>query len=280
MNHPKNGTKRYRYRLNGKKLFGTLFALGLIAACIIVIAVSLDKAGAAVAGMETSPSAITAAQNSAQQSSTQSTALQTSADVSKTHSMDPAEALQGRLIVVDAGHGGFDPGAPGEDGVREDELNLEVALKLKAELETRGAEVIMTREDEGALAATKEEDMAERRRIIQESGSDIVISVHMNSFPQDPGVSGPLVLFAPGSVKGKSLAGWIQDSLNEALGDDGSARSQDNLIILESGNQPCVIVECGYLSNEEEEELLQQEDYQQRIAEAICDGAAEYFCGE
>jgi N-acetylmuramoyl-L-alanine amidase len=278
MNHPTKEIKRNRYRINGKKLWGALLVLGFISACIVIIAASLNRAEAAV-GTErwTSPSAIITI---VQSSAAQSAEAQTGASASQPHTTNPAEALKGRLIVVDAGHGGFDPGASGVSGVREDELNLQVAMKLKAELEARGAEVIMTREDENALAATKEEDMAKRRRIIEESGSDIVISVHMNSFPQDPGVSGPLVLFAPGSEQGKKLAGWIQDYLNEALEDDGSARSHDNLIILESGTQPCVIVECGYLSNEEEEEALRQEDYQQRVTEAICDGAAAFFCGQ
>ena len=278
MNHPMKGNKRYRYRLNRKKMFGTLIVAGLVVTCIIVITIWLVNANITAAGtkISTSPTTITVVQSSAQQSAVQ----QSSAGTSETHSTNPDEALEGRLIVVDAGHGGFDPGAIAQDGVREDGLNLEIAVKLKAALEARGAEIVMTREDENALAATKNEDMAERRRIILENGPDIVISVHMNSFPQDPGVSGPLVLFAPGSEEGKKLADWIQDCMNEELGDDGSARSQDNLIILESGAQPNVLVECGYMSNEEEENLLQQEDYQQRVAEAICDGAAAYFSGQ
>ena len=77
--------------------------------------------------------------------------------------------------------------------------------------------------------------------------------------------------------RGKLLAQGVIDSLNAALGTDGSARARDNLIILKSGNQPCVLVECGYLSNKEEEARLQQPDYQKKIARAICDGAADFF---
>ena len=133
----------------------------------------------------------------------------------------------------------------------------------------------MTREDDGALADTKDADMAERRRIIMESGSDIVVSIHLNSF-KDSQVSGPLVLFMPGSEQGQKLADAVQQSLNTALEASGSARSE-SLYILKSGNQPCILVECGYISNEEEERNLMRSDYQQKVAKAICGGLATYF---
>jgi N-acetylmuramoyl-L-alanine amidase len=178
---------------------------------------------------------------------------------------------------VDAGHGGFDPGASGADGTCEDELNLKVANYLKTALESYGAQVIMTRSDEGALAGTKEEDMAQRRRIITESQSDIVVSVHMNSYTDDS-VSGPLVLFMKGSSRGERLAKCIQSSMVDLLkpSRENVARA-DDLYILRSGNQPCVIVECGYLSNEQELQLLKSDDYQQQVASAICQGVINYF---
>ncbi|MGI5918693.1 MAG: N-acetylmuramoyl-L-alanine amidase family protein [Christensenellales bacterium] len=190
------------------------------------------------------------------------------------------DALSGRMVVVDAGHGGFDPGASGEDGTHEDELNLKVAAYLKTALESYGAQVIMTRGDENALAGTKEEDMAERRRIITENQSDIVVSVHMNSYT-DETVSGPLVLFMKGSPRGERLAKCIQRSMIELLKPDreNSARS-DDLYILRSGNQPCVIVECGFMSNKKELQRLKSADYQQQLAAAICQGVIEYFSSE
>ncbi len=182
---------------------------------------------------------------------------------------------------MDAGHGGFDPGAESENGIREDELNLKVAFFLKSELESLGAKVILTRSDEGALAQTKEADMAKRREIIEQSGSDIVVSVHMNSFTDDPSVSGPLVLYMTGSEKGKTLASAIIESMNERLETekDGKARSEGNLYILKSGYQPCVIVECGYMSNTQEERKLTSEEYQQSVAKAIGRGIEAYFNG-
>ena len=190
------------------------------------------------------------------------------------------DALSGRLVVVDAGHGGFDPGTSGADGTREDELNLEVAAYLKTALESYGAQVIMTRSAKNALADTKEEDMAERRRIITESQSDIVVSIHMNSYT-DENVSGPLVLFMKGSSRGERLAKCIQRSMIELLKPDreNSARS-DDLYILRSGNQPCVIVECGYMSNKKELQRLKSADYQQQLADAICQGVIDYFSSE
>jgi N-acetylmuramoyl-L-alanine amidase len=188
-----------------------------------------------------------------------------------------SHALSGRLVVVDAGHGGFDPGASGVDGTREDELNLKVAEYLKAALELHGAQAILTRRDENALAGTKEEDMAERRRIITESQSDIVVSIHMNSYT-DESVSGPLVLFMKGSSRGERLAKCVQNNMIDLLKPDrkNSARA-DDLYILRSGNQPCVIVECGYLSNEKEMQRLKSADYQQQLADAICQGVIDYF---
>ena len=147
-------------------------------------------------------------------------------------------------------------------------------------LESNGAKVIMTRTNENAIAETKDADMAKRRQIITDSGSDIVVSIHMNAF-SDSSVSGPLVIFMQGSVKGEKLATSIQQSLLDELAPEqqNSARSGD-LYILRSGWQPCVIVECGYLSNEKEEQLLVQDDYQRKLAEAICGGINYYFLSD
>lgn len=185
--------------------------------------------------------------------------------------------LAGKLIVLDAGHGGFDIGATGVSGVFEDDLNLKVARYLKANLEENGAQVIMTREDENAIAETKGEDMAKRRQIIQQSGSDIVVSIHMNS-ETDSSFSGPIVLFMPSSVGGENLAKSIQQCLLTELHpkSENNARAED-LFITASGTQPCVIVECGFISNPDEEALLVRKDYQKKIARAITDGCRNYF---
>ncbi len=121
--------------------------------------------------------------------------------------------------------------------------------------------------------------MAKRGSIIKDNRTDIAISIHMNSHKTDKSVSGPLTLFMTGSEKGKGLAEAIMQELNDALHPEkeGKARSEGNLLILKSGYQPTVIVECGYLSNAAEETQLQQEDYQEQIVEAICKGIQAYF---
>jgi len=238
---------RRRYRFNPKKLGVTLISLGCLAVLIALIIQLM--------GSET-----TSAYQGAALENTQT------ADLS---------GLKDKCIVIDAGHGGFDPGAIGASGVREDELNLKVAKFLQNALEAQGAEVIMTRSEDDAIAETKDEDMAERRRIIEESDSDIVISIHMNSHT-DPSISGPLVLFMPGSKQGKALADSMIDCINDGLNASGNSRGE-SLYILKSGNQPCVLVECGYISNAMEEASLAREDYQKKIADAICEGAAVFF---
>ena len=266
MSRPKPKGPHRRYRVNGKKLAGTLLLMAALAA--VLIAAALWMVETAFFDQTMHP-ASTVVAGTVQQSVVVS-------PVNAAQTPDNPSTGNGYCIVVDAGHGDFDPGAIGASGVHESELNLAVAQYLKAALEAQGVEVVMTRESDVGLGTTQTESLHERGRIILESGADMVISVHMNSFPQDPGVSGPLVLFAAGSQEGKALAGTMQSSLNDALDADGKARSQD-LYVLQQGAQPSVLVECGYLSNVDEERSLQEPAYQQRIAQAICDGAMAYF---
>jgi len=181
-------------------------------------------------------------------------------------------------VVIDAGHGGIDGGAVGrKTGVREDGLNLIVAKKLKDLFEKNGFKVVMTREDEKSLGPTKQADMAKRREIIENAGADVVISIHMNKF-QDFRVSGPMVFYYEDSEEGKKLAELIQTELNARL-DPPRPRTfkPESYFILRAGECPCVLVECGFLSNEREERLLQTEEYQDQCAKAIYAGVREYF---
>lgn len=266
MNHPETKAdkpRRRRYRLNKQKLGLALLVLGCTGALVTVAAIALSSAGdinVAAVSMPDKPATVNISSG---------TARPTPADEEK-------DTLQGRSIVLDAGHGGFDPGAIGQSGVYESTLNLAVAQYLQTDLEALGAKVIMTRTGDDGLGTTQQESLAERRRIIEQSGSDIVVSIHMNHFDEDPSVCGPLVLFMPGSDKGHMLAESVQKRLNTALTESGSARSE-SLYVLKSGNQPCILVECGYLSNAHDERLLQKRDHQQTVAQAICDGIVQYF---
>ncbi len=179
-------------------------------------------------------------------------------------------------IVIDAGHGGLDGGAVGKTSkVREDGLNLIVAQKLRAELERHGMIVVMTRTDANALGPNKKADMSKRRQIVQETNPDLLISIHMNSIP-DTRCIGPQVFYMEGSPGGEKIAAAIQKAMNEGTGNKRVCK-EENYYMLRSGEKPGVIVECGFLSNTEEEKLLQQEDYQNKLAQLICTGVLDYF---
>lgn len=182
------------------------------------------------------------------------------------------------IIVIDAGHGGFDSGAIGRfSNVREDVLNLAVSKKLQKLFEDDGYTIIMTREDDNAVAATKDGDMWKRRDIIDNSNADIVICIHMNKY-QSSSVAGPLAFYFEKSTEGEKLAELVQMEMNSALGPVRPKQHKpERYYILRSGKCPCVLVECGFLSNQREEWLLQTDDYQAKCAYAIYRGAVLYL---
>ena len=190
-------------------------------------------------------------------------------------------------VVVDAGHGGMDPGKVGVDGQLEKDINLSIALMLKDILEKRediSIEVVLTRsEDMGHYKETdsnkKMADMKARCQIVEESGADILISIHQNSYHASS-VHGAQVFYYGESAEGKNLAESIQDNLVSNLSADGKgrvAKANDSYYILLNVGCPAVIVECGFLSNPEEARLLESEEYQRKVAECIGEGLAEYL---
>lgn len=196
--------------------------------------------------------------------------------------LNPANAQVMRqsrgTIVIDAGHGGFDAGASGKlTKVREDVLNLVVAKKLERLFEINGFTVVMTREDDKAIASTKKGDMAKREQIIEDTDPDVVISIHMNKFG-DASVAGPMAFYYEKSEEGKTLAESIQRYLNEYLQPPRPRTFKpENYFMLRHGECPSILVECGFLSNEREEKLLQTDEYQEKCAKAIYKGVAEFF---
>lgn len=191
---------------------------------------------------------------------------------------EEAHILAGRRVLLDPGHGGSDGGTTGlRTGSREAEVNLDVALHLRDELQAMGAEVVMTREDTGAVGEDKKADMRKRRAMIETAGQDITVSIHQNSFP-DPAVYGPQVIYAPGSEAGQALADCVQRALVAELRPERPRLiTEGDYYIVKSGIAPAVIVECGFLSNEVEEALLLKEEYRARVAGAIARGIAEYL---
>ncbi|NLX69822.1 MAG: N-acetylmuramoyl-L-alanine amidase CwlD [Clostridiales bacterium] len=183
-----------------------------------------------------------------------------------------------KIIVIDAGHGGFDPGAVSDSGTREDEINLKIANKLRRHLKDQGAKVVMTRKTDGALGKNKREDMKKRVEIIKNSNADIVISIHLNKFQQSK-YYGAQTFYMAGSQEGQKLAQCIQTKLIDILdrGNTRQIKAVSDLLILKAGQAPSVVVECGFLSNPQEERLLKTDEYQEQVAWAIYCGIMDYF---
>ena len=183
------------------------------------------------------------------------------------------------LVILDAGHGGFDAGATGTDtGVKESELNLTVARLVRKALEDAGAQVVMTRTEAGALGATKREDMDRRGRLLLTEGADASVSIHMNKF-SDRKVRGPMAYYQAGAEQGEQLAACVIDSLTEALSLKPRRPNPGNNFVTRVPVCPAVLVECGFLSHPEEERLLQEEAYQRTLAEAVARGVIAYLEG-
>lgn len=181
------------------------------------------------------------------------------------------------LVVLDCGHGGFDAGARGDDtGVREDELNLAVGMLLKEALEELGVQVSVTRSESEALGDTKKEDMRRRGELLCAEGADAVVSVHMNHF-SDRKVAGPMTFYQAGAEEGQELAQVVMDALCAGLGLKARLANPGNNFVTRIPAAPAVLVECGFLSNPEEELRLQEPEYQQKLARAIAAGVRAYL---
>lgn len=186
-------------------------------------------------------------------------------------------------IVVDAGHGGFDSGKVGIGNILEKEINLAIARKVQKNLEAAGIEVVMTRESDQGLYDENEEnkkqqDMKKRCEMINESGADLAVSIHQNSYTEEY-VCGPQVFYYETSQKGRELAQILQETLNEKLdiARPREIKADNTYYILKKTQIPTVIAECGFLSNMEEAEKLTSEEYQEQVAEAVCEGILQYL---
>lgn len=187
-----------------------------------------------------------------------------------------------KVIVVDAGHGGNDPGKVSGNNVLEKDVNLQIATKLANELENAGFRVVMTRTEDNGLykeddVNKKAADLRARCEIAEEENADLLISIHQNSF-SDSNVRGGQAFYHTHSVKGKKMASLIQEHLKSADKDNTrEAKANDSYYLLIHTPCICVIVECGFLSNAAEAELLVSDEYQNRLADSITDGVKEYF---
>ncbi len=189
--------------------------------------------------------------------------------------------LSQKVIIVDPGHGGFDPGKPGIHGEDEKHINLKIALLLKTYLEDSGATVVMTRTTDDDVDGMdgvkhKSKDMVERKKLCE--GGDILVSIHQNSFTQSS-VHGAQTFYNGKSEKGKRLAESIQNAIKTHTDETNrrQAKSNTNYYVLKATQIPAVIVECGFLTNPEEEEKLNSQAYQDKMAYGIYQGIIKYF---
>ena len=194
--------------------------------------------------------------------------------------------IAGPCVVIDAGHGGEDPGKIGINDALEKEINLQIAYKVKTYLEMNDVKVVMTREgDEGlndANASNKKvQDMKRRLEIIEKTAPVIVVSIHQNSYPEEY-VKGAQVFYYTQSEEGKGLAEKIQNQLVEKVDRENKRqiKANDSYYLLKKTAVPIVIAECGFLSNWDEAEKLCKEEYQERIAWAIHMGILQYLNAE
>lgn len=181
-------------------------------------------------------------------------------------------------VVVDAGHGEPDGGAVGVNGTIEKDINLEISLKLQEVLEKRGVRVIMTRKDDNSICDSsaktlhekKVSDMHNRLEIINTSGADLFLSIHMNSF-SDPKSGGLHVFYSRNHPEAEETAVLIQESIAELTGAKTHTvkAASDTLFLMKNPIPPAILVECGFISNPEEEKLLNDDDYQSKIAFSI-----------
>lgn len=189
-------------------------------------------------------------------------------------------------VLIDPGHGGEDGGAVSSDGIVEKDINLDISIKLRDYLELSGFEVMMTRSDDNVLGdrtlpTVRERmlsDMHERLDMYNSEKVDYVISIHQNKFPE-PKYSGAQVFYSPNDPESEKLADCMKRSVTGFLQPSNEreiVKAGSNIYLLNNCKKPCILVECGFLSNPEETALLNTEDYRRQMAFSIYCGFIEY----
>lgn len=191
----------------------------------------------------------------------------------------------GLKIILDAGHGEPDGGAVGANGTVEKDINLAIVQKLQEVLEGKGISVILTREGDSGLQEEsadtirkmKVSDMNKRLNIIKDSGADLFVSIHMNSF-SDSSVHGLHIFYDKAHPDIEETANKIQDNIGEVTGAETHAvkTADEKLFLMKNPPIPAILVECGFLSNPDEEKKLSDDEYQAKIAWAIADALENY----
>ena len=191
------------------------------------------------------------------------------------------------IVVLDAGHGGEDGGAVGDNGVLEKDINLAIALELEKYLKQNNFDVIMVRSSDvsvgdsslGTIAERKRSDTKARLRMTAEAGDCILISIHQNHFSQSK-YSGAQVFYSPNRSESADLAEAIRKNIVDSLQPENkreNKQADSSIYLLNQCQVPGVLVECGFLSNPAETEKLCTESYQKQMAAAIYNGLIDYI---
>lgn len=194
-------------------------------------------------------------------------------------------SVTSNVIVIDPGHGGEDGGAVGVTGIKEKDLNLKIALKLKEKLLNSGINVVMTREtdimlcDKNQQKKRKRTDFDNRIKIAQNYNNAIFISIHMNYF-EDNSQSGAQIFYSKNNPESKEIASILREELKNSLNPNNKRQikpSGKEIYLLSNLKIPACLIECGFISNPTEEQLLMSDKYQEKIAETIKNGLLKYF---
>lgn len=185
--------------------------------------------------------------------------------------------LLGKIIYLDAGHGGIDNGTT-SNNINEKDINLQIVLELKKELEQNGATILLTRKDDNDLSNPnskyrKKSDFDNRIKLINNSNADIYISIHQNHFENNK-YSGPQVFYVKDNQK---LAQTIQTTLNKATNTKRNIKTITNTYMYKRLNKKGVLIECGFLSNTTERQKLTTIEYQKYLSKIITEGIITYF---
>lgn len=190
-------------------------------------------------------------------------------------------------VIVDAGHGGIDGGAVAEDGTAEKDINLPIALYLEAYLSALGVNTKLTRAEDISIHSPhaktvreiKVSDIHNRMKIIEDTDNCIFVSVHQNSY-SNPKYSGAQVFYSPNTTASAEIADCIQASIVSNLQNDNSRlikKSTKDIYLLYYAKKPAVLVECGFITNKNELELLKNGEYQRKMAFSIALGILNYI---
>jgi len=185
-------------------------------------------------------------------------------------------AIANRLIIVDPGHGGIDPGAVGFNGLLEKEIVLKTGNHLQKILNQAGADVIMTRTTDTELNRRKREDLALRVDMANKKKADLYISIHVNSFPSSRW-RGAQTFYQKNQPESKKLAEAIQTELIGVMKNTTRKAKPEDYYTTRNTNMPAVIVEIGFISNPAEAKLMVKNEYQRKLALAIYSGIANYY---